>query len=518
MRDSPDSSSRESSRGVGAFLGKFFTNPASVGVSAIAVEYGLYEQRFWLPRSRFVEASGQANVFTGSIRVEQRFTYSSVNGRDSIPAIVVRSSTVNSDTLTGQAQVDAVAGLRPDSESECTRSDHYTVTSIKDGVAVAMSVPCNRSLLSRSPELPPSIFTMTSDAASKDRDALIASALSLGIQPPLFSNLPRPVFGYGLAWTRFNRVEGVSSGVQLDQQLGGGYTARVLGRFGTGDRRVNVEAGLTRSNLADSVEVHGYSRLAAANDWGQPFGLGASLAAALFGRDDGFYYRATGAEIAGGHDAIFGRGAHVTWRLFGERQEAAGVSVSRTLGGARFGPNIEAVEGSWFGGSVRLNRTTSLDPRHARFLTDTRLEGARGGGETSYGRASLDITASRPVSRIDGALTLAGGTSVGTLPPQRRWFVGGPHTVRGQAADTAQSGNAFWLVRAEVAPRGALRTTLFADFGWVGDRSRMRDVGRPMSGVGVGWSLFDGLVRLDFARGLYPRKGFRAELYMGARY
>jgi hypothetical protein len=39
-----------------------------------------------------------------------------------------------------------------------------------------------------------------------------------------------------------------------------------------------------------------------------------------------------------------------------------------------------------------------------------------------------------------------------------------------------------------------------------------------MSGVGVGFSVLDGLFRFDVARGLYPEKQFRVTLYMDSRY
>ena len=54
--------------------------------------------------------------------------------------------------------------------------------------------------------------------------------------------------------------------------------------------------------------------------------------------------------------------------------------------------------------------------------------------------------------------------------------------------------------------------------GWVGDRSRISDVGRPMSGVGAGVSFLDGLFRFDVARGIYPRKQNRVDLYLEARF
>ena len=51
-----------------------------------------------------------------------------------------------------------------------------------------------------------------------------------------------------------------------------------------------------------------------------------------------------------------------------------------------------------------------------------------------------------------------------------------------------------------------------------GDRTKLRDVGRPMSGVGAGVSFLDGLFRFDVARGLYPRKQFRVDLYLESKF
>jgi hypothetical protein len=37
---------------------------------------------------------------------------------------------------------------------------------------------------------------------------------------------------------------------------------------------------------------------------------------------------------------------------------------------------------------------------------------------------------------------------------------------------------------------------------------------KPMSGVGAGVSFLDGMFRFDVARGIYPRKQFRVDLYL----
>ena len=62
------------------------------------------------------------------------------------------------------------------------------------------------------------------------------------------------------------------------------------------------------------------------------------------------------------------------------------------------------------------------------------------------------------------------------------------------------------------------RPTVFADLGWAGDRTKFSNVGRPLSGVGAGMSFLDGLFRFDVARGIYPRKQYRVDLYLESKF
>jgi hemolysin activation/secretion protein len=62
------------------------------------------------------------------------------------------------------------------------------------------------------------------------------------------------------------------------------------------------------------------------------------------------------------------------------------------------------------------------------------------------------------------------------------------------------------------------RPVVFYDIGWAGERDRFSDPGRPISGFGVGASFLDGLARFDIARGIYPEKKIRANLYLEARF
>jgi hypothetical protein len=523
-------------------------SPMHAQVTAVAIEYGLYETRFWLPRIRSAEGSAQVSFMHVPFKMEQSFRYTSVNARDSLPQIVVAGS-MRLDTLPDslaehirdslrvarRAHRDSMkAGLVKMPVAQCDTSEFRTVvrTEGHDGgvpMKVAYRVPCDLSKLENSPELPKSIFDPGDEIfGAKERDALIAEALSLGAQPPFLlgsGHLPPPSIKYGPEFMRYNRVEGLSVGAQLEQQLGAGYVARGIGRIGVADFEPNLELTVERTNLERTYAVTGYNRLVAANDWGNPLSFGSSVSAFLFGRDEGFYYRATGAELTRTRDPR-SDGARIDWRLFFENERAARQNTNFSLGAA-FVPNIDAVNEQYLGTSLRLNHTAGLDPRGLRLLSDVRLEAATALSKDDsiwnrYARGAADFTLSHGLpSHLIGALTLSGGTSVGTVPVQRLWYLGGAQTVRGQRPDTSRSGNAYWLTRSELAyDLGGYRPSLFTDIGWTGDRDSLykNNLGRPMSGVGVGSSFMDGLIRFDVARGLYPEKRWRVDMYVEARF
>jgi hypothetical protein len=523
-------------------------SPMHGQISAVAIEYGLYEGRFWLPRLRAAEGSAQVSFMHVPFKMEQSFRYTSVNAQDGLPQIVV-ANRMDFDSLPDsvadhlrdslravrRAHRDSMkAGLIKMPPGQCDTSEFRVVQRIEGQhygwpLKVAYRVPCDVKKLATSPDLPGSIFDAGEDVfGTKERDALIKEALSIGAQPPFLlgsGHLPPPTLKWGPEFMRYNRVEGLSLGGQAEQQLGGGYNARATGRIGFADFEPNVELTLERTNLEKTYALTGYNRLVAANDWGNPLSFGSSVSALLFGRDEGFYYRASGVELTRTRDPR-SDGAHIDWRLFLENERAAKQKTSFSLGPA-FVPNIDAINEQYVGSGLRINHTAGLDPRGLRVLSDVRLETAtalsrRDSIWNRYVRGGADITVSHGLpSQLMGAITLSGGTSAGTLPTQRLWYLGGAQTVRGQRPDTSASGNAYWLTRTELAyDAGGYRPSLFADIGWTGSRDSLykNQIGRPMSGVGIGSSIMDGLFRFDVARGLYPQKRWRVDAYVEARF
>ena len=319
--------------------------PMKAEISAIAVEYGLHEGRFWMPRLRMAEGSAQVSFMHVPFKMEESFKYASVNGKDSLPQIKLPVRVRMPDSLNLEEQqmwrdsVRIVArervratsdsirrGLRKRDvrRSQCDTSDVRVVTSTRyDGqLAIATRIPCDESKLETSTDLPKSIYDPGEELFGvKELDALKAEALSMSAQAPFSFRLqsgllPRPTVAYGPSMMRYNRVEGFSLGASVEQQLGGGYTGAAIGRIGFADWQPNLELSLTRTNITKSVTVAAYNRLVSASDWGHPLSFGSSFSALMFGRDEGFYYRATGGELSGTRESSFGGGTRIQWRAF----------------------------------------------------------------------------------------------------------------------------------------------------------------------------------------------------------
>ena len=503
-------------------------SPMRADLGAVTIEYGLHEGRFWLPRIRAAEGKARAGMMHIPFRIEERFRYASVNGDsfDSLPA-VPRSTRA----LRRAAEDSAVAGLdsaaadsvrlvirRARRENRCPSGDSRIVSTHRyEGVLkVATRIPCDSVLLADSEHLPPSIYDEGDEVFDTAEMEQLVQSLSIGLQAGWGPQAPEFIVARERAQPRYNRVEGFSAGVGIRQVLGRGYIAEGLVRLGHADLEPNAEVHLERAFGQQQIRYGLYRRLEASNDWGTPFGLGASLSALLFGRDEGFYYRAAGAEVAG----TFDRGSLLTLRLFAEDRRDADVethfSVANVINDVRFIGYIEADEGALVGASLRSQGSRGLDPNGLRAHSDLRLE--IGQGREGYGRAAMDVTVSRGFGRAAGALTAGGGASVGDLPVQRLWFLGGAHTVRGQRAGTA-AGEAYWLARGELGTAFVLaRPVVFYDVGWAGSRESWRNPGRPLSGAGAGVSLLDGMVRVDLSRGIAPRQEWRFDLYLEGRF
>lgn len=513
-------------------LVKAIMSPMKVEVSAITIEYGLYNQRFWLPRANAMEGMAQAGFMRIPITLEEKIRYAGVNALDApitVPPITpsrlrvlrdsleaAKSSQVVTDSLMKIARKVRVKELQEKHERECKANGFYTSESRRGegSVPVFTRTPCDAVKLANSPDLPPSIYDPGDVVfGSADRDQLV-KALTMGLQSGWAPQMPR--LEYGLAYTRYNRVEGFGTGLGATMEFGRGYAGALRVRGSVADRTFNGELGMTRSNGRATIGATVYRRLGVMNDYGTPLSFGASLANLLYARDEGAYYRNWGAEIHG-ESQPFGR---LEWRLFGEQQWKADVNTRWSLfGGAnddRFLANPAAQKATVYGGAARLVASAGLDPNGWRSLSDLRLEAA--GGDYQYVRGLADLTVSHSLGVLGFSLNGAAGYTTGSVPVQRKFYLGGLQTVRGQTGLTA-SGDAFWMARAELGLGNiGVRPVVFGDIGWAGDRKDFSNPGRPMSGAGAGISMLDGLIRMDLARGLYPAKQWRFDVYLEAKF
>jgi hypothetical protein len=510
--------------------------PILFDVESFTVDYGLYGERWWLPRSQTARGQLRVGFVRSTATIDQSFRYASVNGTDSLPTVPAGRGRFATDFGNDVASVvtGVVDGVVPGQQFrrrdgrflDCARTDTVVHRERRGDLRMTISMPCDTAALAHSRELPPSIF----DKGEEHFNLADARALAkeLGVDEQLAglggvagASSTRPVVTYG--WRngllRYNRVEGLSGGVLVQKPLGKGYDGLALFRLGTGDLEPNVDLRARRGTDHRSIALGGYHRLESANDWGDPFGLGGSLSALLFGRDEGFYYRASGGELTGVRQSS--AASTLTWRLFAERQHNAPaetqVSLPHAFRGAEFVPNVRAVAATEGGAAARVRASHGLDPRGLRLTGDLRAEAAA--GTFDYTRGALDVGASRYlVGNVALSLSGGAGTSGGTLSPQRAWQIGGTHTVRGFQPGTL-SGDSYWLARAELGLGGSvLRPLVFYDAGWAGSRSAWGTSHGNVRGAGMGLSFMDGLARIDLARGVDPTTVWRAHLYLEATF
>mgnify|MGYP002783543724 CR=1 FL=1 len=404
-------------------------------------------------------------------------------------------------------------------ERSCRETGFYTrqQTRFDGALTYAVREPCNSMSLLTSKELPPSPYDPNEEAFSMRDAQQLAAALDLSLVP--MWNPQPPTFELGANRVRYNRVEGLSWGPSASMVLGRGYTARAEFRVGLGDWSPNGEVGVLRTNGRTTIGGAVFRRLRTANDFGDPLSFGAGLGALLYGRDEGLYFRAWGAEAT--WERASATGSYGV-RAFAERQDGAranwNFAVIQDLGSSVAIRDIPVREGAFAGLGAHWRTSRGQDPRGWRLLAE--LRGEAGAGEARYARGLGEATLSkRFASWLGTAVTGSAGTATDDVPPQRAFYVGGLRTVRGQLAGT-QAGDAFWFTRSEVTwrPDAGIRPSLFYDAGWAGARSDFTSPGRPMSGFGAGLSILDGAIRFDLSRGVHPRQLTRFDMSLEARF
>ena len=537
---------------------KAVTQPLKAELQAVTLEYGLHESRFWLPRVRRVDGTVRAGPIEATVTIEQGFRYASVNAVADMPTIPVANVALRAefDSLNARSQqwwrdrstlrtaADSVAwnGRRlamdsawgqyraraeAQSNADCrlTGVRYQTSTRLGNAVVTRVAIPCDSTKLANAPELSGGLFAQRAERYASTMDDATRDALGLRAQAA-FS--PQPLTTHmGLEYLRFNRVEALSVGAAVRQQLGAGWRWELNARGSLGDRQLNGEWTATRANGAGEVSVAGYRRLVQADDYGAAFTPFSSLQNVMSAQDEQFYFRAAGAEAMW---RSTGRGAGATrreLRLFAEWQQGvstqAAVSLPWLLDRSRtFQRNVIDTlpypGGALYGVQWRLLAARGVEQEGWRLGSAWRLEAAT--GTASYLRAAADLSVNRAFTRtLRATAMVSGGTSAGTLPRHRWWNMGGWQTVRGLTAGSMR-GDAYWMTRGEIswARMGRVQPGLFWDAGWAGERRRFPARQAVRSSVGGGAALFGLPVRAEVARELAAGARWRVDVYAPIRF
>ena len=510
---------------------------ATAEIRYVTMEYGLYEDRWWMLRYVALDGIGSVGRWLDvPVRFERTYTdYEVAGGTPPPEGSTFRPAGSNrrrqqgtelsepvseelarqrADSLRAAAEqcfeerrASAAGDTRRDLWIECRRF-------VRGDTALAVMIPEDTLALLTSPTLGKPILEM-GDLITEGELRGLATAIAGLPAAPLGRRLELPRgLSSVLRHARYNRIEALSLGVN-GVATAGPFSLDALARIGLADGEPGLEVGLTRMGRSGSVRLGGYRRLAVANPDTRALGVVNSLSALFLQRDDGEYYRALGIDVRG--DAPFGD--VVSWRLYAERQWSAEVETSASLphlfnGDRRFRPNLVADSAEQVGAvmTARLGRAFS---RSLWLGGDLTVEGAT--GDFEFGRTAATL---RGIVTPEGpwavALEVAAGTSRGRLPVQSAFFLGGPATLRGYHGG-ALAGESFWRARAEVGNAfPAARLTAFTDVGWAGPRT-MFSTGKPLAGAGVGASFLDGLVRMDLARAMRGPTGWRFDLYFDGR-
>lgn len=497
--------------------------------SHFAVDYGLWELRWWLPRSLVVEGVLELGSFGAvPLQYERRYSEYEVSA-DTTGAVLLPPDSARQRCRGRMAMRVSVStgrdtsGLSPTeraraqvSERQLERDAAQDSIIERCGRRFVVSIPDSVRDVLASDHLPSSIYAESELLSSLEREQLEALVRNLPLSPWQL-RVDRLEWGpYGAGLLRYNAVEGLGVGARLRADLARATAALEVG-YGLADEWPKALLALEAPVAGRRVALRGYRELAAVDPLMRPFSFASSASALLFGRDDALYQRAAGAELR-----VTPPPAESQWyalRLYFERQSAtranAEFSVAHLLDDTHaFRPNITADRAKQLGAEAVLRADYGRNPDALRLGAqfDARAET----GSFGFVRPALTLRAALPpLGPVASALEVAAGTTFDASPVQSRWYLGGTHTLRGYGAG-ALAGRAFWRARGELGTALPLaRLTLFSDVGWAGEAAgdALRQ-GRPLLSVGAGASLLDGVVRLDLARATRAPTGWRLHFYL----
>jgi hypothetical protein len=476
-----------------------FFKPFEFDISLMTVEYSLWELEHWLPRTMRFEGMMRAGVLV-------------------FPAAFAVSYDMEDVLLDGEGTVAEEDAAAATAAAWNAGADYTRVSRKQNKRPFIVLTPRDTAGMLTSDQLPPPVWRDSPGFATEEELTGMYDRLA-SIAGPVMHAQRQPLrFGWGWGepdMVRYNRVEALSIGARVTLPLPAAELSAV-GRIGLGDMHPGIELRALRQSMRRTLELRAYHALATADDTRNAFGIANSTAALLLGRDEGEYYRATGASLAWAPPSFRRR----SWDLTGyvERQDDVArnthVSFTNLWNDSVFRPNITADEATQYGAALRVRPWWGTDPAGAQFGVDLLVQGEA--GDFAHARGRLMLRAAAPLfAGLRLGAEAGAGTSTGDVPVQRLFFLGGASTLRGYEPATV-AGTSMARARIELARSYPFANlALFSDWGWAGDRTDIVSANQRLA-VGVGASLLDGLIRLDLARGLRAPRGWRLDLHMDA--
>lgn len=508
------------------FIPGFF-KPWTFELGMISVEYALWEFEAWLPRAFRVEGVAAAGVLKAPLTLEVSYrTESVVTDADLLAEAAGEAPLDVMEERHFQSRAEAMAYL---AELAGGEGVEYRVEGDGDR-APRYLVPADPDVLVESVDLPPPVWEDAPGFPSTDDlDELVDRLESIPLPPRTRTawaanwGLQRPDL------VRYNRVEGPALGARLQLRVGsavGPLSLSLEPFLGFADLEPKARVSATRETLRRAVALGGYRELRPVSRRGRHLGLGNSLGALLWGRDDGEYFMASGADVTVTPPSA----ERESWRvrLYAERHEDVDNGTDFAVTHAFeddwvFRPNLEATERDEVGVELVLSPWWGSDPLAPQFGLELYGQGTRGLAEAEdYARARALLRGVVPFGvfgwDLRAGLEVEGGRSWGGLPPQREWYLGSVNTLRGYEASILH-GASFGRARAELGRTlPAVTVTVFSDAGWAGPRPRAFHFDDGLISAGVGVSALDGLLRLDLSRGLRPPRDTRVDFYLDAAF
>ncbi|HSJ10573.1 MAG TPA: hypothetical protein VK928_11695, partial [Longimicrobiales bacterium] len=415
-----------------------FVKPVRAEVEFIAIEYGLWDMQWWLPRSLAARGHVRVSGLRVPLSYERTYEEYTVTGDVDRPLIAAADVdrrrclesvrwVVNTPEDSAREALTASERARRERAYAASRARRGDTTSVGDCTREYVLTAPTDSVLLHSDALPVSIYGDDIALIPEDDLGDIIERMRDIAAPPARAAAPQFQWGLrGPGLLRYNRVEGFSPGVRGTLQRGP-YGIEAIARFGLADLEPRGELSVERSGDRFAPRVALYRRLNTAHPVTEVPGLFGSMGALLLGRDDAHYYDALGADLV-----VRPADAHPQWydaRIYAERQRSVErntqFSVAHLINSNNvFDPNFRADAADQLGARLRLRTQLGRNPNAPRLS-----------GELSLGGETGDFTFFRPEALLRLGSPLFGGVALGieaavgtaegdAVPAQALWRLG----------------------------------------------------------------------------------------------